>query len=138
MTIQLDPAAGRTNSFMTATGKLVKCVEVLSTSEKMRDQLEDLIYDVIVTAEYGAFVAGFSAGQDYPGCKVEGVTAMTNQTAKLIEERISLALMELLPIVDENNPLEDYADIYCNVDAAIGRLEPVLAYFRALNKQEVN
>lgn len=57
---------------------------------------------------------------------------------KSIETRITLALMELAPIVDEDNPVEDWADINCNVETAIYRLEPVLEYFRALNKPEVN
>lgn len=57
---------------------------------------------------------------------------------KAIETRITLALMELTPIIDEDSNMEDYADIYCNVETAIYRLVPVLEYFRALNKPEVN
>ena len=57
---------------------------------------------------------------------------------KAIETRITLALMELTPIIDEDSNMEDYSDIYCNVETAIYRLEPVLEYFRVLNKQEVN
>ncbi|MDO9491106.1 hypothetical protein [Acetobacterium sp.] len=57
---------------------------------------------------------------------------------KSIETRITLALMELTPIVDEDNPLEDEMAVCCNVETAIYRLEPVLEYFRALNKPEVN
>ncbi|MBI4858322.1 MAG: hypothetical protein HY818_16425 [Acetobacterium woodii] len=57
---------------------------------------------------------------------------------KSIETRITLALMELAPIVDEDNPLEDPMNICCNVETAIYRLEPVLEYFRALNKPEIN
>lgn len=55
-----------------------------------------------------------------------------------IETRITLALMELAPIVDEDNPLEDWLDIYDKVGTAIYRLEPLLELFRALNKPEVN
>lgn len=57
---------------------------------------------------------------------------------KEIETRITLALMELTPIVDEDNPLEDEMAVCCNVETAIYRLEPVLEYFRALNKPVVN
>lgn len=66
MTIQLEAAAGRTNSFLTATGKLVKCVEVIATTPQMQEQLEGLIYDVIVAAEDGAYQAGFKMGQAHP------------------------------------------------------------------------
>lgn len=66
------------------------------------------------------------------------ITEKNTSLNKAIETRITLALMELAPIVDEDNPLEDEAAVWCNVETAIYRLGPVLEYFRALNKPEVN
>lgn len=74
--VPVDTAAGRTNSFMTATGKLIKCVEALSTSEKMRKHLKELIYDVIVAAEDGAFVAGTEIGRMYPESEYIDLSAL--------------------------------------------------------------
>lgn len=66
------------------------------------------------------------------------ITEKNTSLNKAIETRITLALMELAPLVDEDNPVEDWLDIYENVGTAIYRLGPVLEYFRALNKPEVN
>lgn len=70
--VTADPGSGRTEEFMIATGKLVKCVEVLATTPQMQEQLEDLIYDVIVAAEDGAYQAGFKMGQAHPEYEIGG------------------------------------------------------------------